>query len=195
MGLVEHAAGNVQQVAQPLADQLLRRDADPGRKGPIGSDDAAVGLQREIAAWRVLKEVFQIFNEPGVRERPSDEVADRGDNLLRRAQVRAVAGRVEVYDLAAGYLVVDVFADLGGRDDVVAALHDQRRHCHPPKVGPIVRAERHARKLPRDLWVGSTEAVGQLLAKFRPVGIAHDCRRHRRRPAHMVVCKRTREAR
>ena len=61
MGLVEHAAGDVQQVAQPFADQLLGRDSDPVRKGTIGSDNATVGLQREIAAWRVLEEVLQVF--------------------------------------------------------------------------------------------------------------------------------------
>ena len=38
-----------------------------------------------------------------------------------------------------------------------------------------------------DLGIGAAEAVGQFFAQLRPVGIAHDRRRHRRRPAHVVV--------
>ena len=55
------------------------------------------------------------------------------------------------------------------------------------EVGAVVGIERDARELLGDVGVGAAEAVGELLAKLRPVGIAHDHRRHRGRPAHVIV--------
>ena len=55
------------------------------------------------------------------------------------------------------------------------------------KVGPVVGNECDARELLGDVGIGPAEAVGELLAKLRPVGIAHDHRGHGGRPAHVIV--------
>jgi hypothetical protein len=84
-------------------------------------------------------------------------------------------------------LRVHPLADTGRRNDILAALQHERRDAHARHVGAIVREEGDARELAGDVGIGCTEAVGQCLAKLRPVGIAHDRRRHRRRPTEMIV--------
>ena len=85
-------------------------------------------------------------------------------------------------------LRVHVLADRVGRDHVVRALQDQRRDADAARgrrgcrTGTSTRAKRA-----RDLRVGAAEALGQLLAQLGPVGVAHDRRRHRARPAEEVA--------
>ena len=38
-----------------------------------------------------------------------------------------------------------------------------------------------------DLWIGPTEAVGELFAKLGSTGVAHDGGRHGGGPAHMIA--------
>ena len=53
----------------------------------------------------------------------------------------------------------------------------------------IVGHEGDPRKRLGDFGIGAAEAVGQFLAEFGPVRIAHDRRRHLRRPAHVIGFK------
>ena len=48
-------------------------------------------------------------------------------------------------------------------------------------------------KLLGDFWIGHAEGIGQLLAQFRPVGIAHDDGGHGLRPAHVIGVKKVEE--
>ena len=80
-----------------------------------------------------------------------------------------------------------VLANRDRGDHVLAALQDERRYRDLPKVGPVVGIEGDPREFLRDVRVGPAEAVGKLLAKLRPVGIAHDHGGHRGRPAHVIV--------
>ena len=77
-----------------------------------------------------------------------------------------------------------------GRDDVVAALQDERRRLQPRQVRAVVGQEGDARELLGDLRVGAAEAVGQLHAELRLVGRAHDGRRHVAGPAQVVALQR-----
>ena len=61
------------------------------------------------------------------------------------------------------------------------------------EVGAVVGEERHPREVPGDLGVGAAEAVGQLLAELRAVGVAHDGRGHRARPAEVVAVQRVQQ--
>ena len=70
------------------------------------------------------------------------------------------------------------------------ALQDQRRHRHRGEVGAVVGQERDPGEPPGDLRVGAAEARRQLLAELRPLGVAHDHRRHRARPAEVVAVQR-----
>ena len=76
------------------------------------------------------------------------------------------------------------------RDHVLAALQDERGTSTRGEVGAVVGEERDARELLRDRRVGAAEAVRQLLAELGPVGVAHDHRRHRARPAEVVAVER-----
>ena len=96
-----------------------------------------------------------------------------------------VAFRID--EFAVRHLPVHVLADRERGDHVLTALQDERRYRDLRKVGPVVGIERDAREFLRDVGVGPAEAVGELLAKLRPVGIAHDHGRHRGGPAHVIV--------
>ena len=85
---------------------------------------------------------------------------------------------------------MDVGADADRGDHVVGALQDERPNRHAREVGAVVGQERHAREVRRDLRVGRTEGVGQLVAELGPVLVAHDHRRHRARPAEVVAGQR-----
>ena len=58
------------------------------------------------------------------------------------------------------------------------------------QVGAIVRHEGDARELLGDVRIGAAEAVGEFLAQFGPVRIAHDRRRHGGGPPMMIVVER-----
>ena len=71
------------------------------------------------------------------------------------------------------------------------------RHCSTSAgTGTRARSERlsernvDAGELRGDLRIGAAEAVGQLLAELRPVGVAHDHRAPWRRPAEVVAVER-----
>ena len=80
-----------------------------------------------------------------------------------------------------------------------AARWRRRVHCRT-SVGISARPRRGRRgcrtgrsaaaNAPGDLRVGAAEALGQLRAQLGPVGVAHDHRRHRRRPAEVVAVQR-----
>ena len=90
------------------------------------------------------------------------------------------------HKFAVRHLLVHVLADRDRSDHVLAALQDERRYRDLPKVCPVVGIECDAREFLRDIRVGPAEAVGELFAKLRPIGIAHDHRGHRGRPAHVI---------
>ena len=83
-----------------------------------------------------------------------------------------------------------VVADDIRRDHVVRALQDQGGHPDVGEVGAVVRGEGDPGEVPGDLRIGAAEAVGQLVAELRPVGVAHDHRGHRARPAEVVAVQR-----
>ncbi len=74
-----------------------------------------------------------------------------------------------------------------GRDDVLGALEHQATRGDAVEVGAVVGEEGGPGEVLRYLGVGTAEAVGQLVRQLRPVGVAHDGRRHRARPAHVVA--------
>ena len=186
MGLVVDAARNVQQVVEPLADQLLRRVAGPAAEGGVGLEDAAVGPQREIAARRVLVEVFEVLRRAtSVRHQTKARIAAITSSGALRLGQWPVAFRIT--SLLSGICRCTYSPTACGA--MMSSLH-----CRI-SVGTVTLA-RSARlsemKVTRanclgDLRIGAAEAVGQFLAEFRPVGIAHDRRRHGRGPAHVVV--------
>ena len=94
---------------------------------------------------------------------------------------------IEENELAAGELGVDVFADGLGCDDVFGALEDEATGLYAGKIGPVVGQEGGPGKLLSDLRVSPAKAVRELLAKFRPLWIAHNHRCHGLRPAHVVA--------
>ena len=88
------------------------------------------GARRQEPARRVLEQRLRLSrgDASGVRH---TEGPDRLDRLAGRAEVRAVAGRVEdARASTAGSCAVDVLADGDGRDGVVAALQHERGHAH-----------------------------------------------------------------
>ena len=113
--------------------------------------------------------------------------------LLGRAELGTVPGRVERDQHAARYVRLHVRPHLGWGDHVLRALQHQRRDLDLREVGAVVGEEGGAGEHLGDVRVHLAEAVRQLLAQLRPLGIAHDHRRHARRPAQVVVAQRLEE--
>ena len=90
---------------------------------------------------------------------------------------------------------MDVLVHGHRSDHVVRALQHNRRRAHPLEIAPVVGKKRRAREGSGDLGVRPAEAVGELLAEFGPVRVAHDHRRHRARPPKVVALKRSQQAR
>src|SRR5665213_647392 len=119
---------------------------------------------------------------------PNSDIRPNGrHDLRRRTQVWAVPGRLEENDIAARNPAAHEFSDLLGRNNVFAALKDQGRYLDLGKVAPVVGCEGDTREGLGDLRVGAAEAVGQFLAEFRTVRIAHDGWRHGSGPTHVIV--------
>jgi len=78
-------------------------------------------------------------------------------------------------------------ANFRGGDDILFALQDQGWHRHLGQVSTVIGGEGHPRKSLGDFRIRPAEAVSEFLAEFRAVRIAHDGRRHRRGPTHVVV--------
>src|SRR5580698_8283030 len=117
----------------------------------------------------------------------SDICPDGRDDLCWRAQVWAVPGGFEEHDLAARDAASHELSDLLRGNDILAALKDQGWNCDLGEITSVVRCEGDARECLCDLRIGPTKAVGQFLAELRMVRVAHDGRRHRRGPTHMIV--------
>jgi len=83
-----------------------------------------------------------------------------------------VARRIKNHQIASRQMPVHILSDLLAGDDVLLALEDQRACRHPRKVAAIVRLEGHPRKLFGYFRIGTAEAVGQFLTKFRTVRVA-----------------------
>ena len=100
--------------------------AGPAEKRLVHTRDAAVRLQREVAARRVLEHVLEIV-DPGVVHGSAQT------NVRIAAMTSSGALRLGQWPVASKMIIwlsgcaVDEFADLLGRDDVLAALKDQRR--------------------------------------------------------------------
>ena len=92
-----------------------------------------------------------------------------------------------------GMCCVHVRPHLGWGDHVLSALQHQRRDRDLREVGAVVGQEGGAGEHLGDVRVHLAEAVRQLLAQLRPLGIAHDHRRHGRGPAQVVVAQRLEE--
>ena len=153
------------------------------------------GQRRQIAARRLLVEVLGASSVAGrarrSRHRSQQEGLDRGDRLLGRAEVRAMPGRVEQHEPAAGDRAVHVLADRARGDHVLARTAARASGRAPPaRSARLSDEERHPGELAGDLRVGAAEAVRQLLPELGPVGVAHDHRGHRARPAEVVAVER-----
>src|SRR6201986_1774321 len=59
-----------------------------------------------------------------------DKAAEGGNHFRRCAEIGAVASGLEDLHFAAGDLIADILAHRQRRDDVVAALENERRHSH-----------------------------------------------------------------
>ena len=123
--------------------------------------------------------------------RGADEAVDGVDRRFGRTEVRTNAqGRVEQNERRIGHLAGNVFADAHRSDRILGALKYQHRHVHAGEVEQaVVGGERDLHELASDPWVGCTEARSQLLAKCRPIEVAHDHRGHGTRPAEVVRLK------
>jgi hypothetical protein len=104
----------------------------------------------------------------------------------RSTQVRAVADVVDHAQDTVLQVTVQVLSHLAWDDQVVAVLQDQSRHTGACQIGTVVRHEGHAGEMPDDGAIVAKEAAGQLFARFRLVGRAHDQRRHLHRPAQEI---------
>ena len=104
-----------------------------------------------------------------------------------------MAGRVQHHQRAVRDRVPHVLPDGDGCYRVVGALQDQRRRRDPGQLGPVVRQEGHPGERTRDRGVGAAEALGELRAQLGTVGVAHDHRGHRARPAQVVAVQRVEE--
>lgn len=98
-----------------------------------------------------------------------------------------MARSIDQHQFAAWNALMDIFADRDRRDDIVPALQDQDACINRAEIGAIVGQEGGPGEILSDLGIGSAKAVGQFLGEFRPIRIAHDDRRHRLRPAHMIA--------
>src|SRR5829696_2284056 len=118
--------------------------------------------------------------------RADKEASDRRCRLLRRAQVRAMPGRLEEYEFAILHSVANVATDRLRRDRVARALHDECLRRKLRQIRAVVRQERYPSKVLRHLRVGAAKAVGELVGELRPLRVPHDHRSHGARPAEMV---------
>src|SRR5688572_27582670 len=89
------------------------------------------------------------------------EGLDRSDCLVRRAQVRAVARRVQDDQFAVDQVVVNVLPNSHGSDRIFLALQNKRAHRCLGKVGTVIGQERYGGELLGDLGIGSAKAVAQ----------------------------------
>src|ERR1051325_7316126 len=101
----------------------------------------------------------------------SEKATYRCDYLIRRTKVRAMARRLQNHEFAVRDLPVHVLSYRNGGDNVFTALQNQGRYRDFREVGPIVGVESDARELLCDVGIGPAEAVGEVLAKLRPVRI------------------------
>ena len=118
----------------------------------------------------------------------------RRDRAGRIAQMRTMAGSGELHESAAGDLLAHVASDLFRSDGILGALQDQARDAHACEVGAIVGEESDAREVPGDLRIGAAETVLELRAELRPLGVLHDDRSHRARPAEMIGVQEVQQA-
>src|SRR3954452_24122349 len=88
MGLVKYAPGYVQKIKEPLADQLLRRPPNPCCESGIDFNDAAIWLDRKVAAWRVLVEILKVLS----RNLAADVVGDFRHQTKARIAAMVSAG-------------------------------------------------------------------------------------------------------
>ena len=72
-------------------------------------------------------------------------------------------GCSQTHQLAARKVLVHILSDIRWRDDVVVALQDKRACMNIEQVGSVVGCERRSGEVPRDFWIGSTEAVSKFL--------------------------------
>src|SRR3954463_6081981 len=98
-----------------------------------------------------------------------------------------MARRFHDHEFAVRDFPVHILANRERSDHILTALQDERRYRDLRKISSVVGLESDARKLLSDIWVAPTEAVGQLCAELRPLWIAHNHRRHRGGPSHVIV--------
>ena len=185
VGFVVDPARHRQEFAESLSDHLVRGVAGPAQKGAVHMFDRG----RLAKARRTPHGAFSIMSSKS----RSGSVHGGQTKVRIAAMTSSGALRLGQWPVAFRTIIrlfgngaVDEVADLLRGDDVFAALEDQRRHVDAGEVLAIVGGERHAGEGLGDLRIGAAEAVGQLLAQLGPVRIAHDRRRHLRRPAHVI---------
>ena len=190
--LVVDAAAGAEQVleaASPTSSsrmrpvQLLERPVDP--------DDRPVRRRRAGSRTARPRRASSAVSS----SRPSGRRHARGtprsrDRLLRRAEVRAVARRLEQHELLSGSCAWTYSPTASGAITSSEHCSTSAGVLHAAEVGAVVGQERHAREVRGDLRVGAAEAVRELLAELRAVRVAHDHRRHRARPAEVVALER-----
>src|ERR1700759_1089711 len=94
---------------------------------------------------------------------------------------------VERDQLAAVDSLLDVSTDLTRRQSIVCALNHQRGNRYSGKVTAIVGQESGAGEYPGACRVGATEAISELVGKFRLIRRSHNHGRHRSRPPKVVA--------
>ncbi len=186
--LVVEPPADAQEVLEaPQADELLAAVAGPLQERPVDADDQAVGVRRQVPARRVLVEVERALLDLLGVHRKSRIAAVVAAGALRFGQC-PVASRITS---SAPGMAAWTYAPDGRRGDrVLARLEHEGGDGDRAEVVPVVGQERHAREARGDLGVGPAEAVRQLLAELRPLGVAHDHGGHRARPAEEVALER-----
>src|SRR6478752_5417496 len=90
----------------------------------------------------------------------SDECAHCGDDFIRRAEIGTMPGCLQYDHLAIRNTSIDVLTNFLARDDILAALKNERGNIDACQVASIVSREGNPCKGLGDVRVGSAETVG-----------------------------------
>jgi hypothetical protein len=63
VGFVVNTPSGSEEIRERLVQQDLSLESEPRGEGGVDPCDAPVGPSRQISAWRVLVEIFEVFFE------------------------------------------------------------------------------------------------------------------------------------
>ena len=179
-----------EQVLQPpLADQLVRRAADPAAERRVDAQDRAVVARSASGRRRRRSNSASGFGSaaaawPWLRRRASRRNSSMAARLAPGA-LRCGQWPTLSITLSVACGMMRCMYSPTARGAMMSSLHCMISVgvLQLGQVGAVVGQERDARELLGDLRIGAAEAVGQLDAELRLFRRAHDGGRHVARPA------------